>query len=228
MCVGGHVLVSVCECIWVYFCVYLSVFWCRVYVAISWTGATHEFPEVLWVLCFSGWHTYYCEMTMELPQIDQHLFCLETRALENGPDSSTLDPDWSSSGTLLYLAGAITFYSFEMIYLSDMLCLCMCVWVCRSTGIKIDTYTGVLSWAIFNMKMQKMDIVTILVSVWSSGQTEGSEIKYKIKCHTFQQTVAMAISQSGESHKLISIISVKTAGCLHTPGLWCSVLLLCC
>ncbi len=83
--------------------------------------------QVLWVLRFSSWHTSYSNMTMDHPQIHQHLFCLETRALENGPDCYTLDSDWSRSGPLVYLAGATSFYSFERTYLSDTLCLCMCV-----------------------------------------------------------------------------------------------------
>lgn len=124
LCVCVSVYTSMFVCVWVYF-------GAGVYVAISWQEQ-HMNSQVLWVLCFRSWHTYSSNMTMEPPQIDQHLFCLETRALENGPDSYTPDPDWSSSGPLLYLAGAISFYSFERTCLSGTLCICMCVGVCVS------------------------------------------------------------------------------------------------
>lgn len=121
-------------------------------------------PQVLWVLCFSGWHTSYCNMTMEPPWINQFLFCLETGALENGPDSYTLDPDWSRSGSLLHLAGATSFYSFKRTNL--IFCVCACGYICLQ-GFR-QTYTGVLRRGILNMKMQKVDLVCILVSFCSS------------------------------------------------------------
>ncbi len=94
LCVWEQVMVSVWLC--------MSFKMCFEYILVQ--GVTISWQErqmnshVLCILCFSSWHTS-CNVTMEPPRMDQRsLFCLETKALENGPDSYIVDPDWSRLG----------------------------------------------------------------------------------------------------------------------------------
>jgi len=95
-------------------------------VAISWQERQMS-TWVLWALCLGSWLTSYCNMTKEPPRINQHVLCLGTSALENGPDSHILHSDWFRTGPILYLAGAPTFYLFERTNASNSVCSCECI-----------------------------------------------------------------------------------------------------
>lgn len=135
-----YVCVDICwslrECIYVYFCVYLSIFWGSVYVAISWQERQMS-PQVLWVLCFSGWHTSYCNMTMEPPWINQHLVCLETGAPGKWPRFLHTGP-WLVQIRSTFISRRCDIFLFiwkDKPVWHAVGYACVCVWVCQSTGI---------------------------------------------------------------------------------------------